>query len=206
MRQRNSACMPSTLNYPTSHSFRRNLRKRIIIGIALTGAAVLLVVFGMIYFKHRAAASWDNVEAWISLRHASVKTISTRELDEVIAANRGDPVKNPLVLFDIRDASEFAVSRIPGARHVAPHTLLDFAEREMDRLDRSQLIVVYCSVGVRSAAAAEQLQMLGFTHVRNLQGSIFQWANENRPLEGGARVHPVDATWGQLLRAELRSE
>ncbi len=197
--------MVPILQYSESEPPGRSLRKRILIGVALIGATVLLVTFG-IYFKHRATVSWDNVEAWISLRHASVKTISTSELDEFITANRSDPSKNPLLLLDIRDASEFAVSRIPGARHVAPTTVLDFAERELERLDRSQPIVVYCAVGVRSAAAAEELQMLGFKHVRNLQGSIFQWANEDRLLEGGQRVHPYDAIWGQLLRADLRSE
>jgi rhodanese-related sulfurtransferase len=206
MRALCSACTASTLQHSPPHTSRRSLRKRSMIGVALIGATVLVFIFAMMYFKHRAAVSWDNVEAWISLRHASVKTISTRELNEIMIANRGDPVKKPLLLFDIRDASEFAASRIPGARHVAPLTVVDFAERELEKLDRSQPIVVYCALGVRSAAAAEQLQMLGFTNVRNLQGSIFQWANEDRPLEGGTRVHPYDATWGQLLRADLRSE
>ena len=32
----------------------------------------------------------------------------------------------------------------------------------------------------------------------NLEGSIFQWANENRPLDGSEGVHPFSYVWGCL--------
>ena len=42
-----------------------------------------------------------------------------------------------------------------------------------------------------------------YTNVRNLDGSIFQWANEGRPLVRGNQrvqdVHPYDENWGRLL-------
>ena len=109
------------------------------------------------------------------------------------------------MLLDIREAPEFAVSRIPGARNVVPATIVDYAERELAALDRAQPIIVYCSVGLRSAAAAHELRSLGFTHVRNVRGSIFSWANEGRALEGGKLVHVYGARWGQLLREDLRA-
>jgi hypothetical protein len=56
---------------------------------------------------------------------------------------------------------------------------------------------------------AERLQKAGFTRVRNLEGSIFEWANEGRPLvrEGKkvTTVHPYDTTWGRLLRDDVRA-
>jgi rhodanese-related sulfurtransferase len=194
------------MQHSASHPTAQKLRQRIAIGIFFFGAIALLIVLEVLYFKHHATPSWDNVDAWLAIRYADVETISTHELDDVIALNQRDPLSTPLLLLDIREASEFAVSHIPSARHVSPSTVTDFAERELVQFDRSQLIVVYCSVGVRSAAAADELQSLGFTHVKNLRGSIFQWANENRSLAGGVRVHPFDVTWVQLLRADLRSE
>ena len=68
-------------------------------------------------------------------------------------------------------------------------------------LDRP--IVVYCSVGYRSSILARKLQDMGFTKVYNLEGSIFKWANEDRPLvqnqTTGYKVHPYNAHWGRLL-------
>jgi hypothetical protein len=45
--------------------------------------------------------------------------------------------------------------------------------------------VTYCAVGYRSSETAERLHAAGFTNVRNLDGSTFQWTNEHRPLVRG---------------------
>jgi 3-mercaptopyruvate sulfurtransferase SseA len=80
----------------------------------------------------------------------------------------------------------------------------------LNRLDMNQPIVVYCSVGYRSSRLAERLQKAGCTNVFNLDGSIFQWANEGRLLERDGRpvneVHPYSQTFGQLLRSEHRAK
>jgi hypothetical protein len=43
----------------------------------------------------------------------------------------------------------------------------------------------------------------------NLEGSIFQWANECRPVYRDAaevqQVHPYDGIWGKLLDKDLRA-
>ena len=53
------------------------------------------------------------------------------------------------------------------------------------------------------------------THVANLEGSIFAWANEDRPLVQGdgegagaptSLVHPYDADWGNLVAPEHRAD
>ena len=69
-------------------------------------------------------------------------------------------------------------------------------------------MVVYCSVGYRSAELARKLTARGHANVANLEGSLFAWANEGRPVYAGTRladrVHPYDAAWGSLLKPELR--
>jgi rhodanese-related sulfurtransferase len=64
-------------------------------------------------------------------------------------------------------------------------------------------MVVYCSIGYRSARLVEKLREGGFSEAKNLEGSIFQWANEGRPVvqngEVVEEVHPYNKTWGLLL-------
>lgn len=70
--------------------------------------------------------------------------------------------------------------------------------------------MTYCSVGYRSGGFAKKLQDAGYTNVQNMSGSIFQWANEGRPIERDGhrvdKVHPYSSTWGKLLKPELRAE
>ena len=148
--------------------------------------------------------TWRQVNLLLDYRFSDIESISTQQLDAILRQAQNDSTARKRVLLDIRSAEEFAVSHIAGARHVLPEAVLDFAERELASVDRSQLIVVYCSVGLRSAFAARDLKFLGFTQVKNLRGSLFQWANEGRTLEGGAMVHPYNVYWGQLLRADAR--
>ncbi|GAB4182741.1 MAG: rhodanese-like domain-containing protein [Terrimicrobiaceae bacterium] len=104
------------------------------------------------------------------------------------------------MLLDVREKDEFAVSHLPGAHRAESDTIA-----QLRKLGASEntFIVVYCSVGYRSAVLARKLQKAGFVNVRNLEGSIFAWANEGRPLVNlsGATsgVHPFNAYWGRYL-------
>ena len=79
----------------------------------------------------------------------------------------------------------------------------------MDLLRQSEFdtVVVYCSVGYRSAAMVERLMKLGVKNAFNLEGSIFEWANSGKPVvndQGMTKgVHPYNDYWGQLLKREL---
>ncbi len=70
-------------------------------------------------------------------------------------------------------------------------------------------VVTYCAVGYRSAEFTTRLRAAGFTHVQKLEGSIFRWANEHRPLVSdgtpASRVHPYSKSWGQLLADDVRA-
>jgi len=143
---------------------------------------------------------WASVQKLIHKKFPTVRELSTVALGEWLAAQNREP---PLLL-DARAPAEFAVSHLAGAES-AP-TAAD-ALRLLDGRDPARPIVVYCAVGYRSAAMAERLQAAGFTRVQNLAGSIFQWANEGRPVYRAGRpvrqVHPYDAKWGVLLDRNL---
>ncbi len=110
------------------------------------------------------------------------------------------------ILLDVRSRAEWKVSHLPGARLVLPDSDPTTA---VALLPKDAPTVTYCAVGYRSARAAERLGAAGYTQVRNLEGSIFEWANEGRPLiRDGKRVtlvHPYSAFWGRLLEPEARA-
>ena len=135
--------------------------------------------------------TWPAIKARIAREFPNVKSIGTAELA------KAEPKP---VLLDVRTSGEFDVSHLSGARRVDP----DAAAASV-ALPKNAPIVTYCSVGYRSAKFAQRLQEAGFTNVRNLEGSIFQWANEGRPIEPSAKVHPYNKKWGALLNPPLHA-
>jgi len=146
--------------------------------------------------------------AWlVRRRFPDVRTLSPRRLAARLSPSEAWSAAEPPLLLDVRTAAEFAVSHLAGARRLDPDqpdlTALGSAER-------ARAIVVYCSVGYRSARVAKVLERAGFSQVLNLEGGIFRWANEGRPLVDAAgaatRVHPFDARWGRLLEPASRGD
>lgn len=106
------------------------------------------------------------------------------------------------ILLDARARREFEVSHLPGAVFLGYGKELN--ESVLQGMDKDAEIVVYCSVGYRSDKIGQELQERGFTKVRNLYGSLFEWANRGYPLEddrGRAtdRVHTYNSRWGQWV-------
>ncbi|MDH7568905.1 MAG: molybdopterin-synthase adenylyltransferase MoeB [Armatimonadota bacterium] len=92
---------------------------------------------------------------------------------------RGDA----LILVDVREPVEFAMGHLPGALHIP----LSQLRARVDELDPAAEVVLYCSVGERSAAAAAFLRRRGFTRVSHLAGGILRWWSEC----GAAPTQPV---------------
>ena len=146
------------------------------------------------------SVTWDAVFAWIRHDWPEVPQMDTRELGQRMAANSG---VTPL-LIDVRTHEAYEVSHLPGA--IWAETPSQIASAVRAASDQKP-VVLYCSVGVRSSRAAAKLMESGRGNVFNLQGSIFQWANEDRPLMANGRVvhvvHPYSERWGVLLNPQL---
>ncbi len=97
-----------------------------------------------------------------------VGEITPSELAGRIA--RGDDLE----LLDVREPYEWAIARLPGARHIPLGTLPDM----LRELDPAKETIVYCKSGMRSLAAATQLAAAGFARVANLTGGISRWSAE----------------------------
>jgi adenylyltransferase/sulfurtransferase len=80
-------------------------------------------------------------------------------------------------LIDVREPYEWAISHLPGARLIPLDSLPD----ALHTLDPGVEHVVYCHLGMRSAAAADWLREHGFARVHNLTGGIDRWSVEVDP-------------------------
>jgi molybdopterin/thiamine biosynthesis adenylyltransferase/rhodanese-related sulfurtransferase len=90
--------------------------------------------------------------------------------------------KDPhLVVIDCRETEEFATGTIPGASLI-PRLLIPQAVAEAG-LDFESAVVVYCTVGARSAIAAKTLHDLGYRNATSLAGGIKRWAQEGLPID-----------------------
>lgn len=85
------------------------------------------------------------------------------ELDELTNDNNQ---KGKFTILDVTEEAERMVFAIPNSHHIP---LGDLKSR-INELDRDKLIIVYCSIGVRSYNAARTLSQNGFNNVKVLSG------------------------------------
>ena len=72
-------------------------------------------------------------------------------------------------IVDVRTESEFRSQQVPGAINVPLSDLEDRIAREIP--DKSQVLLVHCLSGGRSAIAQGKLRKMGYANVHNL-GSL----------------------------------
>ena len=104
-------------------------------------------------------------------REMGVPAITVQELKEKM--DKGDA----LVLVDVREPHEIAISQLPGSVKIPLGTL----SSNVNKLSTADDIVVHCRTGVRSARAVQFLMSAGFRKVWNLTGGIDRWAVEIDP-------------------------
>ncbi len=142
----------------------------------------------------------EEMKAVVRSRFPDVPQLQPAELASWLAdTNRVQPI-----LIDVRTEPEYRISHLPGAIRISPSA----KGQELEPIvAQSRPLVVYCSVGYRSSDLATRLRKAGQTNVLNLEGSIFAWANENRPLVTDGNkpvrvVHPYNRTFGKLLNKD----
>lgn len=155
--------------------------------------------------------AWQWLKKSINRQFPEVQQLTTDQLANWLQQEKA------LLLIDVRAVEEFAVSHLNGAY---------LHQNDRDTITHIKTfpvtipIVLYCSVGMRSSKLAAQLQTMstleGYTFY-NLQGSLFEWANQKRRLvrtvntasgvtiQKTNQVHPYDFIWGQLLDKSLHA-
>ena len=106
------------------------------------------------------------------------------------------------MFLDVRNKDEFMVSHLENANQMNPDgSNID----ELKNVDKSKLIIVYCSVGARSQSFGEMLEKKGFINVKNIYGGLFYWANMNYPMvdlkeNKTERIHGYNKDWGKWVK------
>ena len=177
-----------------------NRRWKIIIGLA---SFLALAAGGYVWSVTDGEDGMEKMTATVRRKFPRVPQLPTAGLAAWLA-DKGRPQPQ---LLDVREPDEFAVSHLRGALRIPPDAS---ASEVLAKIDPKRPVVTYCSVGYRSSQLAQRLIDAGAKDVRNLEGSIFAWANEGRPLEKDGRpvktVHPYNGVFGRLLKPESRAK
>lgn len=182
---------------------RRDRREATRATILALVVALFLAALGGIGFAEEI--NWPNTKEMVRTDFPEAPQLSVAGL--VSSMNKAGP--KPL-LIDVREPDEYAVSHLPGAVHAQGKDIAALVKQAGP--DRP--VILYCSVGYRSSRETEKLRRAGFGNVVNLEGSIFEWANDGLPLvQGGPEseiatkaVHPFNEEWGALVEdADRRS-
>ncbi|MGB1018844.1 MAG: rhodanese-like domain-containing protein [Chitinophagales bacterium] len=99
---------------------------------------------------------------------AVIQNVETKEFAELI--------KNDGHLIDVRTPGEFDAGHINGA------TLINVNDAnfnsQIEVLEKSKPVYVYCRSGARSMKAARIMEQKGFTKVYNLKGGYLDWSKQ----------------------------
>ena len=112
--------------------------------------------------------------------------------------------KTNIVFLDAREPKEFNVSHIENSIAVGFN---QFDGKKVTTIikDKNALIVVYCSIGVRSEIIGEKLLKLGYKNVFNLYVGIFEWKNYGEKVVNNKKtetneVHTYNKEWSIYLK------
>lgn len=170
----------------------------------------LAILFASLLVAAAPAGATTNhglraIHAITAARHAGVDHVTSDQLAVKLRTAPAD-----VLILDVRETREFAVSHIPGARHIPPEiTAAQFTRAFGDQL-AGRKIILYCSVGVRSTELASRIRRAaleaGAVSVANLTGGIFGWHNEKRRLTDAngptSSIHPYNSFWGTLIERD----
>ena len=84
-------------------------------------------------------------------------------------------------IVDIRTPQEYKQGHLKNAVNI---NLFDrsFLE-EIDKLDKSEPVFIYCRSGNRTSSASKKMKNLGFEQVYDLKGGISNWVRSNYEIE-----------------------
>ncbi|XP_038058886.1 uncharacterized protein LOC119730173 [Patiria miniata] len=146
--------------------------------------------------------------------------VENTDMPDSAASTAGKHSK--LIVIDARPDLEYGIS------HIAKSINVNFETEDMESVKILMMqeancqspeqvaarVVLYCSVGYRSSVLADKLQKATkpdpaykYWNFFNLEGSIFKWANENKPLvdqqgQPTNYIHPFNSLWGKLVDKE----
>lgn len=104
---------------------------------------------------------------------AEIQEIEVSELPEALAWPGA-------LLLDVREDHEWAMGRLPKAKHLGRGII----ERDIEKRvpDKDTRLYLYCGGGYRSALAAHNLQLMGYRRVYSVAGGFKAWVSSGLPV------------------------
>ncbi len=98
--------------------------------------------------------------------------------DELVELSSMEEVQ----LVDVRTPEEYSEGFIEGFQNI--DFMSDSFEKNIDKLDKTKPVVVYCKAGGRSAKCSKKMLDAGFVKIYDLDGGITKWKYEGFDIEG----------------------
>jgi len=147
-----------------------------------------------------------------SCTNAQSNSTTNSELSATVFADKIKELPTAVVV-DVRTPEEFSKGHLVNAKNYDWRGE-DF-EKQIESLDKSKPVFVYCLGGGRSAAAAKQMRSEGFKTVYELQGGIMKWRGASLPettdniiTSKGMNQQQFEAllTWDKLVLIDFYAE
>lgn len=136
-----------------------------------------------------------------------LKQFNTHDVPYISVQELAMP-KTDALIFDAREPEEFEVSHLKNAVFVG-YNKFEVDTIQKNYSDKNQMIVVYCSLGIRSETIAEKLKKAGYTNVYNLYGGIFEWKNEEFTIYNSEEkvtdsIHAFSKEWSKWVMKGIK--
>jgi thioredoxin len=104
-----------------------------------------------------------------------IRSLNADEFEKQLLSTKGEQ------LIDVRTPQEYEKYRIAGAKNIDLKSP-DF-RKEIEKLDKTKPVLIYCLSGVRSKSAADICQKAGFKVIYELEGGINAWSKAGKPID-----------------------
>jgi rhodanese-related sulfurtransferase len=102
---------------------------------------------------------------------SEIKLVTAEEMQTILDVEDAQ-------LIDVRTPEEFEEGHILNAQNI------DFSsptfDEEVNKLDKSRPVILYCRSGGRSAKCAEKMKEAGFKKIYDLEGGISKWQHSDK--------------------------
>jgi len=105
-------------------------------------------------------------------------------------------------IIDVRTPQEFAGGHIDKAINI--DWLGDNFEANVQKLDKTKPVFVYCKTNNRSQIAAKKLEELGFKTIYNMQGGLLKWDAEGLSKPTDKIIGVCSQEYAELLNTDKK--
>jgi len=123
--------------------------------------------------KMLAVAAMVIFAAFTATFAAGYRNVDSGEVQKLLKSRAN------VLLVDVRTPGEYGKAHLRGAKLIP----LDDLARRVGEIPRQRPVVVYCTVGARSRAAAELLAGKSYPEVYNMSDGIIGWYRHGFPIE-----------------------